>query len=153
MKNNLLDKAIRLILGIVSILPQKRSGTAKSDTKTPATAAFSKALPQADKNLKPEATKAVSSAEPQKSSKTIPTIPTEAVKEEKSKDYISEKDTPKDPKDSLETKTSPDGKKEEVNKETEKNNIFRQDLIKDKTSVTTAIPLSSLGYQFSFSIA
>ena len=120
MKNNLLNKAIRLILGIVSILPQKRSGTAKSDTKTPARAAFSKALPQADKNLKPEAIKQVSSAEPQKSSKTIPAIPTEAVKEEKSKEYISEEDTHKDPKDSAETKISPDGKQEETIKRQKK---------------------------------
>ena len=72
MKNNLLDKAIRLILGIVSVLPQKRSGTAKSDTNTPATAGPSKELSQADKNLKPEAIKTVSSAEPRKASKTIP---------------------------------------------------------------------------------
>ena len=145
MKNNLLDKAIRLILGIVSILPQKRSGTAKSDKNTPATAAFSKALPQADKNLKPEATKAVSSAEPQKSSKTTPAIPTEAVKEEKSKAYISEENTLKDPKDLLETKIGPDGKQEEINQEIAKNNIYRQDPVEDKTSVATAIPLSSLG--------
>ena len=86
MKNNLLDKAIRLILGIVSVLPQKRSGIAKSDTNTPATAGPSKELSQADKNLKPEAIKTVSSAEPRKSSKTIPAIPTEAVREEKSKE-------------------------------------------------------------------
>ena len=113
MKSNLLDKAIRLILGIVSILPQKRSGTAKSDTKTPARAAFSKALPQADKNLKPEATKAVSSAEPQKSSKTIPAIPTEAVKEEKINSTY-QRSTLNDPKDLLETKISPDGNKKET---------------------------------------
>ena len=145
MKNNLLDKAIRLILGIVSILPQKRSGTEKSDTKTPARAAFNKAHPQADKNLKPKATKAVSSAEPQKSSKTIPALPTEAVKEEKSKVYISEEDTLNDPKDFLKTKIRPDGKQEEINKEIVKNNIDRQDPLEDKISVATAIPLSSLG--------
>lgn len=145
MKDNLLNKAIRLILGIVSILPQKKSGTAKSNTNTSATTAASTALPKADKNLKPEATKAVSSAEPQKSSKTIPAIPTEAVKEETSKVYISEEDTLKGPKDLLETKISPDGKQEEINKEIEKNNIYRQDPVEDKSSVATAIPLSSLG--------
>ena len=144
MKNNLLDKAIRLILGIASILPQKKSGTAKSNRNTPATAAASTAHPKADKNLKPETIITDSETDYQKSSKTLSDIPNEAAKEEKSTEYIPKKSTLKDPNDSVETRISPDEKQEDINGHTEENNIYRSDLIEKKTS-TAVIPLSSLG--------
>lgn len=144
MKDNLLNKAIRLILGIVSILPQKKSGTAKSNTNTSVTAAASTALPKADKNLKPETIITDSETDYQKSSKTLSDIPNEAAKEEKSTEYIPKKSTLKDPDDSVKTRISPDEKQEDINVHTEENNIYRSDLIEKKTSAAM-IPLSSLG--------
>ena len=141
MKNNLLNKAIRIILGIVSILPQKKPESTQSNTNSQAKASPPTALPQQDKKLKSDAIRTDSSTEDQKSYKTISAVPTKAVEEEKRKGYISKKSNPENPK----AKISSDEKQEEINKETEEDNIYRKDSAEDKTSLAVAIPLSSLG--------
>ncbi len=145
MKNNFINKAIRLILGAISILPRKKIKERKSNRNTRATADLSTAITQSDKNLKSEATRTDSSKKNLKTRETISAIPTETAKEAKSEEQIPKKATLKDPKDSVEAETSPEEKQKFIKKETKENNIDRSDAIEKKSPTAKAIPLSSLG--------